>query len=157
METSFKGVFYSLGKRHPNVPINKLVKVTPSSTYPGRGNAIYVIDPHFSYTTENNWISESRVNSSFTFSFINDRLLIKSYIIKTRTDNIYCCPIEWVMEGSNDDINWIQIHHKESGTEQCEIGKVVRHNCFAKQPFKSFKITQACSFHSLNQINTFLE
>ena len=142
MDTPFKGVFYSLGKRHPYAKFSELVTVTPSSTYPGKGEAIYVIDPHFSYTNESNWISKSAINSSLTFSFINDRLLLKSYIIKTRTDKIYCCPIEWVVEGSNDGVSWTQLHHKVSGTEQCEMGKAVRYNCATKQSFKSFKITQ---------------
>ena len=83
--TPFKGIFYTLGQLYPNAPIESLVNVTPSSDL-GRGKAINVINPHYTYINDQeNWLSENKENSSLTIKFLRNRVRINSYSIKSRT------------------------------------------------------------------------
>ena len=140
--TPFRGIFYSFGRHYPKASIDKLVSITTSSNYPGRGKPIYVIDPHFTYTNENNWITQSRQNSYFQFTFLRDSLHLTSYSLKARTDKSINMPNEWTFEGSNDETNWTLIHRKSSGDELSNAGNTIRYYCKANESFRSFKITQ---------------
>ena len=96
--TPFRGIFYKIGKHFPHAPITKLVNVTTSGDLSGRGNPIYVIDPHFTILDASNWLTTNRINSSYKFTFLRNSLRLTSYSIKSRTDFSYNLPNELIIE-----------------------------------------------------------
>lgn len=142
IETPFRGVFYRMAKGFPTTKIEKLVNVSLSSFYKGRGDPYIAIDPRRSYTGAT-WLSTSEENSSYCVTFLRDNLTIKAYSIKSRTDkSTYNQPLEWILEGSNDLVSWDLLHHKERGEEMRQKGAIGKWFVNSRKSYKSFKITQ---------------
>ena len=95
MESSnFTGILYSL-YRYRRAEILKYIKVIPSSSYDGRGDAYSVVDPDvIGNTSETSWISDNKENSSITIYFKRDRITPKSYSIRSRLNTNYHMPAE---------------------------------------------------------------
>ena len=141
--TPFRGIFYSFGVHYPDAPITDLVDVTASSTAYNRGNVLYVIDPKKTYSSsEEGWISTSEENSSITVTLLRDNLTLSSYALRSRLEYETNFPLEWMLEGSNDQTNWELLHHKTRGDELKGLGRVGRWKCPTDKAFKSFRLTQ---------------
>ena len=132
-EDIFKGIFYSYFTNHSSKHINRLVKIKASST--NFGNPINLLKPN-----SGNWQSKNIENSSLTITLLRERLMISSYSLKSRTDWSYNTPYEWVLEGSNDLINWETIHHKPRGDDLINIGSTGNWKCSSSVPFRHFKL-----------------
>lgn len=139
-EDMFKGLFYSYFKNYSSKHISKLVKITASTTNTVYQAPIILIDPNAD--SSKLWQSNSFENSSITLTLLRERLLISSYSLKSRTGWNKYTPFEWVLEGSNDQKNWVLIHHKLNGTELIESGSRGNWECTSSIPFNSFKLTQ---------------
>ena len=140
-EDIFKGVFYSYFMNHSTKHINRLVKIKANSTHFGK--PINLLDPNVnSSQREDNWQSRSIENSSLTITLLRERLKISSYSLKSRTDWTHNTPYEWILEGSNDLMNWETIHHKPHGDELIYANTTGHWECSSSIPFRFFKLTQ---------------
>ena len=138
----FKGLFYSYYKKYSTSFINKFVKIEASSTNPTLGQPRVLIDPSIdSSNRTDNWQSSSTKNSSITLTLLKERLLISSYSLRARTDSNANMPLEFVLEGSNNQVSWETIHHKENGTELVTAGSKKNFKCSSSIPFSCFKLT----------------
>lgn len=139
----FKGIFYSYFKNYSSKFINKLVKIEASTTSSSFGKPIILLNPDVNGASFTDiWQSESIENSSITISLLKERLLISSYSLKTRTFWSKNTPYEWVLEGSNDLINWVMIHHKSRGNELIATNSAGNWNCPSSAPYRFFKFIQ---------------
>ena len=139
----FQGVFYYFHTKYSNTTIKKLVKLEVTSTVSGRGSPYNAINPFIlGRDQKDNWCARSKENSSFIIKLLRDRLKINSYAIRSRIDIDYNTPLELTLEGSNDNINWKLLHHKERNDElklKDSRGNWTVNN---NDLFKSFRITQ---------------
>ena len=95
-----------------------------------------------SSSREYGWQSDSIENSSVTITLLRDRLKISSYSLQTRKDRDVNTPYEWILEGSNDLMNWETIHHKSHGDELINKSSKGHWECSSSIPFRFFKLTQ---------------
>ena len=112
------GLFKHLFQIRTKTQIQKFVHVTASSTLSGRGDPFTTIDQTMdksNYFT--NWISESKENSSISISFVKHQFAINSYTLQRRPNNSGNYPLKWILEATNDGINWFLIHDKIEGNE----------------------------------------
>ena len=141
----FQGVLYYFHTWYNSTLIKKLVKLEVTSTVSGRGSPYNAINPFIlSRKSEDNWVADSKENNSFTIKLLRDRLKIESYAMRSRIDRDHNMPLEFILEGSNDNINWKLLHHKERNEElkkQDSKGNwtITSNN---NEPFRSFRITQ---------------
>ena len=121
----------------------KLVKVTASSTFEGRGDP-HVLVTHSSNSTSINdqWVSNPVKNSYFIITFLHHYFKLDSYSFKSRTSYHANIPAQWVVEGSNDMENWEHIHTHESNNDLYELGSECNWDSQNSNIFKSFKVTQ---------------
>ena len=138
---SFNGIFTFYHTYYPRTSIQKFVKVKTSSDYGGRGSSYSVVDPNITMNTDKmNWLSKSEENSSFMIIFQRDILKLSSYSLKARVDQGFNTPREWVLEGSNDLMNWKQLHHKERGDELTTIGSEGNWSSDVNEYFRMFRL-----------------
>ena len=160
---SFNGIFskiYSyckndltLIKQHINVEATVLS---------GRGSPWTVIDPNFENSIlDTNWISDNSLNQKFTVSFLNHKIILHSYSVKSRFDYDNHHPLEWNLEGSNDGLIWNFIHHKKRGYELNGKGISLNFPCKQKQAYKAFRLkmigtdTEGHNYFSLGKFELF--
>ena len=152
---NFNGTFAYLFKHLTNYSVTNLVDVIASSTYPERGFVYNVINPYVSKTEiEENWLSKSIKNSSVTISFLKHSFSIDSYSIKSRQDKYdFNYPYEFVLEASNDEINWNEIHHKTKDDTLIGKGYEGHWNCPSSEFYSSYKLTMlgTNSYERLNE------
>ena len=131
-------------KKYPTNYVNKIVKASASSVYANRSDPYVTINPCIQKTELGDyWISENIPNSSFSISFINHLFALDSYTIQSRDFADYNIPLEWILEGSNDNLNWETIHFKERGNEINGEKKTFNWSCESKTSIYSyFKFTQ---------------
>ena len=148
----FKGVMYSYFKNYSSESINKLVKIKASSTNANVGQANVLINPNINRNDKAGiWQSRSEENSSVTITLLRERLMISSYSLRSRTDRDHNNPYEWVLEGSNDRVNWETLHHKPHGNEFMGRSKQGNWPCTSSIPLKYFKLTQLHeNYHKLD-------
>ena len=158
----FHGIFYSYFKNYTKDQINKLVKIKTNGDNPTCGPPDGLINPDVNSSARtDNWQSSGKKNSSFTISLLRERILVSSYSLRSRLDADYNTPYEWVLEGSNDLKNWVQIHHKPKGDELVRIRSEGNWICNTQKSFSSFKLTQLNENYnnsylfSLNKIELF--
>ena len=153
-EDIFKGIFYSRFMHYSSKYINKLVKIKANST--NFGNPNNLLNPNVNGSLkEDNWQSLNIENSSLTITFLKERLKISSYSLKSRTDKTDNTPYEWVLEGSNDLINWETIHHKPHGEELIHANNTGNWKCSSSVPFRHFKLIQLNENEHFNEINKY--
>ena len=142
-KNNFNGTFSYFYKLFTNYSVSKLINVNASSSYEGRGNCFNVINPLISKTSPSyNWLSQNLENSSLTFTFLKHSLAISSYSIKARQDtNDFNHPYEFVLEASNDNFIWTEIHHKTNDDTLIGKGKEGHWNCKTNEFFSIFKLT----------------
>ena len=146
------GLFAYLFKEF-NATVNHIVSISASSSYPTRGSPDAIINP---YIIKNNypeyWISQNKQNSSFSLSFRNHIFALDSYTMQSRNYIDYNTPLEWILEGSNDNANWDLIHHKKRGDELNGTALIYNWTCDSKTSFYSYyKFTHIGeNYHLLN-------
>ena len=139
----FNGLFTHLfSSRSENYIRNNILKVTASSIYPDRGDPFDTINPFVNITKfQDYWISQSKERSNITISFLQHHFALNSYSLRGRRLIYYNCPLEWVLEGTNDFHHWVTIHWKERGNELKGDGKEYHMNCSRKEFFSTYRFT----------------
>ena len=86
-EDIFKGMFYLYFMKYSLSYIDKLIDIKANST--NFGKPINLLNQNVnSLQREDNWQSRSIENSSLTITFLQERLKISSYSLKSRTDKL---------------------------------------------------------------------
>ena len=139
----FDGFFSSLWNYYPSIEVYKyFLNVIPSSTYSSRGDAYEALIPKERKAKEDVWLSESYINSSYTFSFYDHKFAISSYSMRSRSDISYNIPYEWILEASNDNITWDFIHHKPRDTQMIGPNKEGNWEFNQTNFYRTYKLTQ---------------
>ena len=139
----FDGMFTYLYKHYQPNPFSPFLYVNVSGSYENRADPLYVFVPNvYKDTTSEIWLSSNLPNSSYTITFKNHRFQMDSYSVRSRGDQDFNIPLEWVLEASNDLVNWVEIHHKHRNREL--VGKLIEKNyiCPNQRFFTSYKFTQ---------------
>ena len=139
---NFNGTFAFIFRYFTNYTATKIIDVSASSTLSGRGCVYNIINPYVSKTeVSENWISDNDVNSSVTIRFLEHHFKMTSYSMKSRQDKDYNNPYEFVLQASNDEKTWTEIHHKLNDNSLIGKGKENHWNCPNTQYFSIFKLT----------------
>ena len=142
VSSNFTGIFYSLYEQR-RTEVRKYIKVIASSTLGGRGDSYSVVDPDIiGDTDEKSWISNDKENSSITIYFKRDRITPKSYSIRSRLNTDAHMPLEWILEASDDNVNWYFLHHKERNEEFTVKGFEKKFELVNSNNFRYIRITQ---------------
>ena len=80
------------------------------------------------YGTISCWYTNSEPNSWVSFDFKEKKVSLSSYTLKSRTDFDYYHPVEWEIEGSNDESSWVSLDSRNT-REQCGKGVVKNYSC----------------------------
>ena len=122
--------------------LSKYLIATPSSTneYVGRVGANDLLKRDTNLETH--WCSQDLPNSSVIITFKKHLLKLTQYTMRARGDGNWAMPINWVIEGSNNLIDWHFI--KEEGPNQdLLLTKAQKtYNATADNFFKHYKFTQ---------------
>ena len=143
-DDKFNGIFAHFYKYYTNLTISKFVNVNASSIYSLDRCSFNIINPLISKTNfVDSFLSKSLENSSITFTFLKHNLALSSYSIKARQDQTnYNHPYEFVLEATNDNSHWIEIHHKQHDDTLQGTGKEGNWNCSnTNEFFHTFKLT----------------
>ena len=153
-EGQHNGIFHiAFSKYPPNFVYGNIVTAFASSTYPQRGDPTIVINPYAdkNESTEN-WLSDNFTNSNITVSFVNHLFSIESYILQSRQNINYNCPLEWVLEATNDMKNWKQIHYKLNGSELVGNNVTYHTKCPHEEFFQYYRFTMIGeNYHKLEE------
>ena len=137
------GLFMYLFTNFSKNYIHKIINVTASSSWEGRGLPINVLDPTIDKENNTlNWISKNEENSNFTITFLHHQFAIDSYTLQSRLSSSSHNPVQWIVEATNDMINWVKIHEHPFGDELTTQGAIKNYQCPKKEFFSSFRITQ---------------
>ena len=115
-DEQLNGLFHFAFRKYsnPNFVYGNIVTAFASGTYSGRVDPKVVLNP---YADKNesyeNWLSTNQTNSNITVSFLNHLFSIDSYTVQSRQGIDYNCPLEWVLEATNDMNEWKRIHYKK--------------------------------------------
>ena len=107
------GIFAYLRQQSDPIP-ESVVKPSSSPIYYEQGPQ-YLLDPSSNFAT-----TESVVNATFAFEFINNKVFFTEYTLRTlasETDESFLYsdyPRCWVIEGSNDNSNWLIIDEQNN-------------------------------------------
>ena len=139
----FNGLFTYLFKTYPENPFSPFIQVNVSSSYANRADPLYVFVPEKNKnTTSQIWLSQSIPNSNYTITFKKNPFKLTSYSVRSRGDQSYNIPLEWILQGSNDLMNWVDVHHKERNNELIGGGKEKNYICQNQKFFCSYRFTQ---------------
>lgn len=152
-QNEFSGIFRYLGNIS-NGDIEKEVKFSCSSLHPNPEN--YDVQPkNVALFNERIKVfsSDQQRNNYLCFNFNENRVIPSVYSIRTTEKfTSYCYPRSWIIEGSNDNKNWIEL----SRVNDCEQLKgsdrihsfVINQNC--SKEFQYIKITLTKDWNSDN-------
>ena len=141
------GLFRHLFQTRTKTQIQKFVNVTASSTLSGRGDPFTTIDQTMDKSDfVTNWISESEENSSISISFFKHQFAINSYTLQRRISYSDNYPRQWVLEATNDGINWFLIHDKVEGDEM-SASEPYHWSCSKKEFYREYRFTMIGENH----------
>lgn len=113
-ENQFKGIIYKLSEGNAeNLKNKKIIDVTSSSIYCNNTNKY---DPWHAvnFNTRNSFWSENESDSWLCYDFIEKK--VKPFFYSIRSNQFdssgWHHPKSWVIEGSNNKINWINLDSK---------------------------------------------
>ena len=153
-EEELNGLFnYTFYGYHSKHIYENIVTASASSIYDDRGDPKITIDPTYIKSTSNDeWISKSEVNSNITVSFIKHLFSIDSYTLKSRKGIEVNCPLEWVLEATNDMKNWKRIHYKLNGSELVGNNVTYHTKCPHEEFFQYYRFTMIGeNYHKLEE------
>lgn len=132
----FNGIFKYL-KTQSN--IKNEIQISASSICSGQINDLLDFDDKSSFFETN-----SKPNSWICFEFINHKIIPSSYIIRTIDSENNDHLKSWIVEGSNDNKNWIKIDENQNcshlkGSEKVHLFTISKHE---EQMFKYIRIQQ---------------
>ena len=113
------------------------VTASSSNSYLAFSNFSSIIDLRFS---DSHWASSGDPNQWFKIHFINNRVSVTHYTLKTRVGNENF-PLSWNLEGSNDDSHWTMIHAKESNYDLNSSGAYKTYRASIDGVFSFFRVT----------------
>ena len=88
---------------------------------------------------QSNWCSESIENSNFTIKFTKHSIDITRYTFITRNILSAEFPMNWKVEGSNDDVTWEYIDHRLMQTDMSEVAKKKTYEVLGPGRYKYFR------------------
>ena len=152
------GLFAYLFKEFNINTVNRIVKASASSKYPTRGSPDVVINPYIIKDDESMyWISQNNQSSYFLLSFQNHIFALDSYTMLSRDYIDYNTPLEWILEGSNDNANWDLIQHKDRGNELNGTALAYNWTCESKTSFYSYyKFTQVGENYHIHEDENYI-
>jgi hypothetical protein len=115
----FDGIISMLTRRHGN-NVNKAGVVEITSSSQERGEAHQLVD----YSWRGEWYTHNATNSWVCFQFKTGRVKINSYTIRSFPGTSW--PKNWVIEISEDNVNWTEIDRREDTNVLC--GNLVSHH-----------------------------
>ena len=119
--------------------IDSFFRITSSSTYPNRDTITKILEEE-----GGNWLSLPEENSSFNIQFLRFPLKISSYTLRSRNNLHWNLPLEWKLEGSNNNETWNLLHYHPRNTDLIGLGIVKNYE--TAKPWEGyyhfFKVTQ---------------
>ena len=122
-------VFTRLNAKYSLEEVKKIVNVETTNQV-STGNSCSNSDSPYNIITKDNFynINSQLKLTNVTFSFLNSKLMIKSYAIESTTDPYGCnwaYPISWHLDGSNDKNHWSPIHTVSNNYSLTNKGKLI--------------------------------
>ena len=147
-----EGVIHHLyNKYEPELYFLQYIHVKASGTAEG-WNEIAPIDPSKTGTTANdNWASSDQKLSNYSVFFPRHALIITDYTLQTQSNHTSDQPKSWILEGSKDGLNWLEIDKKTGVTEtkyQSKHSVFVNLNKQLNIAFSHFRFTQTDVNHN---------
>ena len=105
-----------------NVHVKGVVNIKASSN---RWNECHQL---VDYGTIGLWGSNDEPNSWVSFDFKEKKISLSSYTLKSRIDADCLHPVQWEIEGSNDESSWNSLDSRNT-REQCGTGVVMNYSC----------------------------
>ena len=138
----FNGIFNFMFSKLSEKKVKEIVHVSASSTLNTRGDPFTTIDPNANETKYTDcWVSNPARNSNLTISFQNHQFAMDSYTLQSRKGLSVNVPVEWVIEGTNNFLNWETVHSKERDNEIVGDGKIYNWNVSSKKFFHTYRMT----------------
>ena len=138
---TFEGFFTSLFRKYGEERFQNFVQISGTQLLrQAYSEPIQLFNPNPSATTI--WHTISTANATLNFEFKRSSFILTKYSIRSRVDDYYYFPRNMVLEGSNDDRNWILLHHYQ-GTE-LDNGKNATFSTIesTQQSFKKIRLIQ---------------
>ena len=105
-----------------NVHVKGVVNIKASSNYSNQCHQL--VD----YGTIEDWWTKDEPNSWVSFDFKEKKVSLSSYTLKSRTDWDEKQPVQWEIEGSNDESSWVSLDSRNT-QEQRGFGAVKNYSC----------------------------
>ena len=139
----FDGIINYFNQKYDSDKFNQIVVADASSTMYGRSKPNVVIDLKNRDKNYPDWITEDFENSSFTVQFLRHRVKLSSYLLLGRYTNNWNFPYHWVLEGTNDFIDWHKLHEYNNINDYLDNKKYFHAQTEkVDQYFRIFRITQ---------------
>jgi hypothetical protein len=106
-----------------NVDDKNFVKITASST--DRGNCktladFGIISEFHTNNTPNSWVS---------YDFQRMKVIVTSYSIRSRPESASHFPLSWILEGSRDGTNWVELDRRENDSTFKQASQIAHFEC----------------------------
>ena len=142
-ENEFDGIISYLNNKYNANVYNQIIQADSSSVYDGRTKPFAVIDIKNIYNDYVDWLTENIKNSNFTIYFRKHKVKLESYSLLGRIKWEHNHPYHWVLEGTNDLINWEKIDEYNDITNPLSLSKYIHINTTNNDKFYSiFRVTQ---------------
>lgn len=116
----FQGIFFELAKFHKGNINDKGIIITTGNRDEDAGTFSSLVDYGYNGV---NYTSESDPNSFICFDFKTHKIAVSAYSIKSANQRIANFLVSWVLEGSNDKIDWINIDSHSNDRCLCSKSK----------------------------------
>ena len=119
----FNGIISHLKRKcGGNVHEKGVVNIKASSN--GRNQCHQLVD----YGTIDVWHTKNEPNSWVSFDFKEKKVSLSSYTLKSHAYWDRGHPVQWEIEGSNDESSWVSLDSRNTW-EQCGKGVVKNYSC----------------------------
>ena len=134
-EDAFAGIFYMLFQKYDGNPVEKNIVSVTAQGESSTNKAVLL----FSQNKKNSWGLTETPGNYLQMDFKQSKVIVTGYSIRSASNAHWDNPQSWVLEGSDDGVNWTKIDEKVRNQDMGGNDKFHYWSCNASDEFRMIR------------------
>ena len=131
-EDAFAGIFYMLFQKYDGNPVEKNIVSVTAQGESSTNKAVLL----FSQNKKNSWGLTETPGNYLQMDFKQSKVIVTGYSIRSASNAHWDNPQSWVLEGSDDGVNWTKIDEKVRNQDMGGNDKLHYWSCEPSNDFR---------------------